>query len=198
MPGGLLGDVLPWVYSRADAAKRAMADMVANPGAYAQQMGGLLQDNANQQQGLMAQAFSDPSAPFKVTDSGALDSATSNVMSGLLGFAPAGMIDKAALAAKYPDVSFSLSQRGDGGLATLSKVVVPKELRGQGVGSSFMGDLTQAADKDGATVALSPSSDFGGSKSRLLDFYKRFGFIPNKGRNIDYEISESMYRTPKK
>lgn len=30
--------------------------------------------------------------------------------------------------------------------------------------------------------------------SRLREFYKRFGFVENKGRDKDYEISEAMYR----
>ena len=105
-----------------------------------------------------------------------------------------GAINVQSLREAFPDVAFDLSQRGN--KATLSKVVIPKDTRGQGEGTRFMRALTDAADADGALLALSPSSDFGGNKARLLDFYKRFGFIPNKGRNIDYEVSESMYRQP--
>lgn len=79
---------------------------------------------------------------------------------------------------------------------TLSKIVVPKAERGSGAGTQFMSDLTALADKDRRMLTLSPSSDFGGSKKRLEDFYKRFGFVSNKGRNKDFEISESMYRKP--
>lgn len=80
---------------------------------------------------------------------------------------------------------------------TLSKLEVPKQSRGQGVGSEAMKDLVRLADEGGKTVALSPSTDFGASsKGRLVDFYKRFGFVENKGRNKDFTISESMYRPP--
>ena len=79
---------------------------------------------------------------------------------------------------------------------TLSKIVVPKAERSSGAGTQFMSDLTALADKDGRMLTLSPSSDFGGSKKRLEEFYKRFGFVSNKGRNKDFEISESMYRKP--
>lgn len=106
-----------------------------------------------------------------------------------------GAINVSALAERFPTVDFRLNQHGAN--ATLAKVVVPKADRGTGLGSDFMSALTKAADDDGATLALSPSGDFGGSKARLVDFYKRFGFVPNKGRNIDYEISESMLRIPK-
>jgi hypothetical protein len=47
-------------------------------------------------------------------------------------------------------------------------------------------------------VTLTPSTDYGASSvSRLKKFYKQFGFVENKGRNKDYEISEAMYRLPK-
>jgi predicted GNAT family N-acyltransferase len=70
-------------------------------------------------------------------------------------------------------------------------------MRKQGVGSEVMQQLSEFADQQGKTIALSPSTDFGASSvSRLKDFYKRFGFIENKGRNKDFSISESMYRLP--
>lgn len=100
-----------------------------------------------------------------------------------------------ALRAKYPDVKLSVTGSPERGY-TLGQIVVPKDQRGAGVGSSVMRDLLETADEQGATVALTPSGDFGGSVARLREFYKRFGFIPNKGRNADYSISEAMYRLP--
>lgn len=79
----------------------------------------------------------------------------------------------------------------------LSKIVVPEELRGQGVGTIFMNDLTKMADESGMQLALTPSSGFGGNKNKLTEWYKKFGFVPNKGKSIDFEISESMKRDPK-
>jgi hypothetical protein len=105
-----------------------------------------------------------------------------------------GVIDADALTKKYPQMKIDLS--ANDGQATLSRVVVPKDLRNTGMGTEFMKDLSSAADADGSIVQLTPSSDFGGSKSRLVDFYKRFGFVENKGRNKDYELFEAMYRKP--
>jgi len=105
-----------------------------------------------------------------------------------------GAIDIDALRSAFPSVEFDLSQKGN--LATLDRLVVPKELRQEGLGTLFMGQLTKAADADNARLALSPSGDFGGNKTRLVDFYKRFGFVPNKGRNIDFTINQSMRREP--
>lgn len=99
------------------------------------------------------------------------------------------IIDKADL----NGVSLRVSE-GNGGI-TLSKIVVPKQGRGKGLGSEVMRDLIKYADATNQTIKLSPSKDFGGSSvERLKSFYKRFGFVENKGRNKDYAISESMYR----
>jgi predicted GNAT family N-acyltransferase len=81
----------------------------------------------------------------------------------------------------------------------LSKVVVPKENRGEGIGSKFMEDLASHADKKGRRIVLSPSKDFGASSvDRLKSFYKKYGFVENKGKNKDFSISHSMYRNPAK
>lgn len=125
---------------------------------------------------------------------GALNKGAENLAKPRMMRDETGAINIDALLGKHPDLDVSLFQNGD--KATLSKLVVPKEMRNQGQGSRFMSDLVKAADDDGAKVVLSPSSDFGGSKSRLVDFYKEFGFVPNKGRNKDFAISESMYRDP--
>ncbi len=69
--------------------------------------------------------------------------------------------------------------------------------KNQGIGTKIMQDIISYADSVGKTITLTPSSDFGGSVNRLKKFYKRFGFVENKGRNKDYEISDTMYRLPK-
>jgi len=97
-----------------------------------------------------------------------------------------------AIEAKH-GVSLSVGHH-QGDVLTLSKVVVPKELRSTGIGSKVMQELHEYADKHGKTVALTPSSDFGGSKARLREFYKRHGYVDNKGRNKDFAISDAMYR----
>lgn len=96
------------------------------------------------------------------------------------------------LEAAYP--SLKLDLLGSGDRITLSRIVLPKEGRGQGTGTAIMQRITAWADQNGKTIGLTPSGDFGGSKSRLPGFYKRFGFIENKGKNRDFEISEAMYR----
>ena len=90
-------------------------------------------------------------------------------------------------------------ERSDGDIH-LASVIVSKGNRQQGIGSEFMADLVAYADANGKRVVLSPGQpdDRHGttSRARLVRFYKRFGFIENKGRNKDYQISEGMYRAP--
>jgi len=84
------------------------------------------------------------------------------------------------------------------GTISLSQLIVPKSVRNSGIGSTYMKELTEIADKHNHRVVLTPSSDFGGTKSRLVSFYKRHGFVENKGSAKDYTVSEAMYRNPKK
>jgi len=61
-----------------------------------------------------------------------------------------------------------------------------------------MQDIIDYADKNKKKIVLTPSTDFGGtSVNRLKSFYKRFGFVENKGRNKDFQIRDTMYRLPK-
>lgn len=76
----------------------------------------------------------------------------------------------------------------------LHKIVVPPEERNKGIGSELLEKLLVFADKAKKDVFLTPSSDFGGNKARLIDFYKRFGFELNRGRNRDFRSKESMIR----
>src|SRR5215217_3809489 len=86
---------------------------------------------------------------------------------------------------------------GNGPTVTLSRIELPKDGRNQGTGTKIMQAITGWADANGKQLALTASSDFGGTKGRLVDFYKRFGFVENKGKNRDFEVSEAMYRQPR-
>ena len=76
----------------------------------------------------------------------------------------------------------------------LRRIVVPQDKRGHGIGSKVMGDLIKYAKSNNKDLFTTPSSDFGGSKSRLVQFYKSFGFKDNKGSNRDFRSKESMVR----
>jgi len=78
---------------------------------------------------------------------------------------------------------------------------VPTLKRKRGVGSQAMKYLTDYADRHGMTIVLSPglrdSRHGTTSRTRLVRFYRGFGFVLNKGRTTDYAISAGMYRLPK-
>lgn len=97
---------------------------------------------------------------------------------------------------KYPDVSVDLFGDAEKGYE-LSRIVVPEGERGSGVGTQVMDDMIEMADEQGARISLTPDTTFGGtSVSRLKDFYKRFGFVENKGKNKDFSTRNTMYRDP--
>jgi GNAT superfamily N-acetyltransferase len=97
------------------------------------------------------------------------------------------------------DANVKLDLYEKNGIVNLSRIVVPKEQRQSGIGSQIMKDLAAYADANNAKITLSPSTDFGAtSVSRLKDFYKKFGFVENKGKNKDFSISETMYRESQK
>lgn len=100
------------------------------------------------------------------------------------------------LRTRYADCLKGLDIYENRGSLILSRIIVNDECRGQGVGTKIMKDLVDYADHNGQIVALTPSSDFGGSKNRLVQFYKRFGFKMNKGANKDYEFRDTMIRYP--
>ena len=99
---------------------------------------------------------------------------------------------------RYGLDSFTVYEKGDD--VTLGMITVPKGKRKQGVGTAAMNDLIEYADTNNKRVKLTPDvkgNDQGTtSRKRLVDFYKRFGFVENKGRNKDFTVSEGMFRLP--
>ena len=77
----------------------------------------------------------------------------------------------------------------------LSRIVIPKNKRGEGIGSKVMNQITQYADKLNKPIYLTPSKDFGATSiSRLERFYSQFGF--KKKDKSDFSTRETMVRMP--
>jgi GNAT superfamily N-acetyltransferase len=95
--------------------------------------------------------------------------------------------------------SLSLFLSGENTLK-LNMIAVNKGEQGNGAGSAAMTAITEFADTHGLRVVLTTGVKDDGfgttSASRLKKFYKRFGFVENKGRNKDFSISENMIREP--
>lgn len=82
----------------------------------------------------------------------------------------------------------------------LTSLIVAREHRGQGRGSRAMESLIDFADRNGLRLFLTPGlpNSYHGttSRSRLVAFYKRFGFYENRGRKKDFSFMGGMLRDP--
>lgn len=112
-----------------------------------------------------------------------------------------GLMD--LMKAKYPGVDFLVMPNNDGSIE-LVRLQVPVAYRKTGIGSAVMSDLASWADANQTLVWLQVAKKdpkWGTtSRSRLVKFYRRFGFVENKGKKIRYELSmyASMYRVPRR
>jgi hypothetical protein len=79
------------LFSRIDAYKRGLFDMVRNPGDALSMMSGRIVESEQQAQALQEQTFGDSHRPFRVTDPQAMARLTDMLMAGPMGFAPAGI-----------------------------------------------------------------------------------------------------------
>ena len=110
-----------------------------------------------------------------------------------------GKLSLASIESKWEDKFSTLfiSERANGDIVVAS--IIAKEKK-QGAGTGLMNDLAAYADQEGKRIVLSPGlkDDRHGttSRGRLVSFYKRFGFVENKGRNKDFTVSEGMIRNP--
>jgi hypothetical protein len=81
-------------FSRVDALKRQLYDMLTNPRDAAAMLGGRIVESGQQAQALQEQTFGDPNRPFRVTDPQAMAKLTDMLMAGPMGFAPAGTVSR--------------------------------------------------------------------------------------------------------
>ena len=79
----------------------------------------------------------------------------------------------------------------------ITRLVIKPEFRELGIGSEIMREITDYADANMKIIALTPSTDFGGNKNRLIQFYKNFNFKHNKGYYKSFEFKDTMIRYPK-
>lgn len=91
------------------------------------------------------------------------------------------------------------SIRGDD--LSLDMIVVPNDKRKMGLGTIAMQKFCAFADRYGLRILLTPAlpGDTHGttSRSRLVRFYKRFGFYENTGRKKDFSTRAGMIRDPR-
>lgn len=86
--------------------------------------------------------------------------------------------------------------RSNGSIHVASIKIPNKADRKKGLGSKLMSEIILLCDKYKLLCTLTPANTET-PMSVLLQFYKKFGFVPNKGRNKDFRFMESMIRYPK-
>jgi len=99
---------------------------------------------------------------------------------------------------KWDDAGITHDVSEKKGVITLGKIVVPDSGRKSGKGTEAMRSLVDYADRTGQRIELGASSQLGGDKARLVDFYERFGF-KRKPRSAPVNKpfkDTAMYRDP--
>lgn len=103
-----------------------------------------------------------------------------------------------SLLKKFPLEHLRLYRKGSD--LTLNMVVVNKSERKQGIGSKVLEEICEYADKNHLRLLLTTAvkDKYHGTTSmnRLKDFYKKFGFVENKGRYKDFSTTHNMIRKP--
>ena len=81
----------------------------------------------------------------------------------------------------------------------IDSIIVPHAYRGQGIGKEIFKQLKQYANEVQKPIVLSPQAE-PNYKQKLDNFYKRLGFVKNKGRKHDPSLSSpfgsTMYWKP--
>jgi len=108
---------------------------------------------------------------------------------------------EADLEAQFPQIQdLHLFIKSNGSLYIQSIRIKPEERR-KGIGSQIIDKIKKFADGHNLTISLAPEPE-PRYKEKLHKFYKRHGFIFNKGRHKDWQLSEpfssTMYRRPQK
>ena len=105
-----------------------------------------------------------------------------------------------SLKQKYPQIEQLGMYIQSGGSLYISDLYIKPEFIGQGFGSTIMQEMVQFADKYKLPIVLLPEAERG-SNTKLILFYKKFGFVVNTGRHKDFSLSipftKSMYRYPR-
>ena len=96
---------------------------------------------------------------------------------------------------KYKNQAKVLLLTENKGSVSIHNLVVEPEQRNKGVGQAILDDIVAYADAKSKIITLTPTSAYG-TKKRLISWYKKNGFVENKGKNTDFTISDTMYRLP--
>lgn len=132
MAQGLLGGVLPAIYSGADQLKRGVYGLLTNPQEQAERAAQSLLQSRADRNALMSRTFANPERPFQVTDQNAMAQLGSDVLAGELGFSPAGIFLPHTPLKPNPLVGTRYDREYMGGLAEKTPVKI-EDLKGSSI-----------------------------------------------------------------
>jgi GNAT superfamily N-acetyltransferase len=114
------------------------------------------------------------------------------------GRGPAKFNSLADVEAAHPQIRLWANENEYG--IKVAMIATLPHLRGQGLANAAMADLLAYADQVVKPVVLTPGAPEGQedmSKAKLTAWYKRLGFLPNKGRRKDFRFRDTMIRLPR-
>ena len=94
--------------------------------------------------------------------------------------------------AKYPGLVLRINEYDF--KIKLEKIHLPKEMRGQGVGTEIITALKEYSERVNKPIVLNPEPEKG-KKGALQRFYERNDFVDNAGRKKDYDLTDTFSRT---
>ena len=157
--GDKVDGILSTIFSRSDALRRQLYDMLTNPRDYASMVAGRTQEAAATAEALQNQAFN-PQRPTQVVNPQALSKLTDMIMAGPMGFAPAGIT--AYHGSPYLFRQFDAAKVGTG-----------EGAQAYGVGAGYTAEARPVAENYRKTLSkdsfLSPNGSVI-NKNKLIDF----------------------------
>ncbi|MFE6746010.1 hypothetical protein ACFVGM_09175 [Kitasatospora purpeofusca] len=107
----------------------------------------------------------------------------------------AELVDR--LTFEFPELKVYITRYKKDRTLVINMLSLPRRKQRVGIGTKVMRQLTAYADQIGYRLAATPTDEFGMSKTRLIEFAKRFGFEKNIRRG--FAIQEwTMLREPQK
>ena len=91
------------------------------------------------------------------------------------------------LKAEYPGLDLDVWESSNDYIE-LAMIRLPKEMQSQGIGTKVIREIQDYANQVGKPIVISPQPGRGKKKS-LESFYRNLGFVRNRGRNMDYQLS---------
>jgi len=184
MAQGLLGGVLPAIYSGADQLKRGVYGLLTNPMEQAERAAQSLLQSRADRQALMARTFANPERPFQVTDQAGLAQLGTDVLTGELGIAPVGMFIGQGSKLWKPEMAFKAAKMEKAGKS-------PQEIwKETGTVKAPDGNWRQEISDAGSEINKLPLQDSWENFSRKAEIAKYGNRGADVGRMSNKEFKE--------